>query len=141
MRKEEFHQRLTDGDFTFGDDFWFTCVSFSPKSMSLSRHVKPVKVKLMAWMAYPTPGQSIYFLGFKKNGETDQRQFHTFYRFFAPPAWDHSAEVFLTEAQEAYQRQLIPVKEHVQETWDARLQKLENLKTQLVLEPDKETSL
>jgi hypothetical protein len=135
MRRKELQQRLSDGDFNFGDDLWFTCVSFSPKSRSFIRHVKPLKVRISTWGNLDLPGSAFFFLGFKKNGEPDPRQYYNFYHYIARPAWDHSAEVFLTEAeaQEAYQRQLVPVKQQVQEVWDARLQKLENLKAMLII--------
>jgi hypothetical protein len=132
MDKAAFTDALADSTVNIGDDVWFTCVAFSPKSMSLVRHVKPLKVRINDWPGYKT----FYFLGVKANGQTDARQFHTFYRFFQPPQWDLSAEVFFTEAeaQVAYKRQLIPMKQLVQETWDARLAKLENLKTMLSLD-------
>ena len=143
MRKEEFMQQLKRDELIIGDDIWYTCIVFSPKSMSLSRHIKPIKVRISAWQENNPVGSGIYFRGFKTNGDIDYRQYYNFYNWIIPPAWDQRAEVFFTEAeaQEGYQRQLIPVKQHVQETWDARITKLENLKTRLILEPDKEAQL
>jgi hypothetical protein len=147
MRYEQLLLELDNGTINVGDDMWYTFVHFQLSKFQgksiFSTNIRPVKVRLTLRPLRFGHEEDYLFRGISPDGTTDNQQFYYPSSVYPPADFPNLPETFATEEEAwvEYKRQVDIMRPTMLDAWDQRIQKLENLKARLILEPDKETSL